>query len=180
MTLYRNVIDTSLLYKLQSETGGLPSLRDISKNILGKTLQVTHDSVEDARVALEAAVYFVSNANANGVIEVERSVAVVKDVDAIDESASLFVHRIPENLTEESLTQMFVATTFVCPVKVPQIQRDPGRGGDTGKVVVTFASAAHAELALVSVPGPQRPDKAGRSQKRVYLKSGGYIYVRKF
>ena len=41
-----------------------------------------------------------------------------------------------------------------------------------------FSSEAHAALAFESLAGPNRPDKSGRPQKRVYLKGGGYICVR--
>ena len=135
----------------------------------------THDSVEDARTALEAAVHFIQNSHPNGFIEVDK---IQKDGEVVA-GTDLFVHRITDTLTEENIMQLFIAQTFVCPTKVPQIQRDPARGPETGKAVVSFASAAHADLALETISGPQRPDKSGRSQKRVYLKGGGYIYVRK-
>ena len=63
-----------------------------------------------------------------------------------------------------------------------------GPSGDStprGKVVVTFETQAHAELAFDSIPGPNRPDKAGKAQKRIYFKGngasggGGYINLRK-
>jgi len=57
-----------------------------------------------------------------------------------------------------------------------------GGKGDaaTGKATAVFPSAQHADLAFDSIAGPNRPDKSGRAQKRIYFKSGGgYICVRK-
>ena len=58
--------------------------------------------------------------------------------------------------------------------------------GHRDKVNVQFASKAHATLAFDSIPGPNRPDKTGRAQKRVYYKTGtskidrgGYLCIRK-
>ena len=76
-------------------------------------------------------------------------------------------------------------------ITAPGIGSEGGHGGSSGessaprgKMVVTFETQAHSELAFSSIPGPNRPDKAGKAQKRIYLKGGGgggggYIYLRK-
>ncbi|CAN0443759.1 unnamed protein product, partial [Discosporangium mesarthrocarpum] len=48
---HRRVIDTSFLFEVKGMegTGSTPSLRDVFKGILGKTMSQEHDSVTDAR-----------------------------------------------------------------------------------------------------------------------------------
>jgi len=38
------------------------------------------------------------------------------------------------------------------------------------KLQVTFATQQHAELAFNSIPGPDAPDKSGKSQKKIFFK----------
>ena len=65
--------------------------------------------------------------------------------------------------------------TSVQPTEVPDVEFN----SDTGKTTVTFASVQHANLAFNALAGEPKPDKTGRMQKRVYLRTGGYIAVRK-
>ena len=48
-----------------------------------------------------------------------------------------------------------------------------------GRSTVEFSSQLHAQLAFDSIPGPNRPDKQHREQKRIYFKGGGYLCIRK-
>jgi RNA exonuclease 1 len=45
--------------------------------------------------------------------------------------------------------------------------------------MLTFASPRHANLAFSSLDGDQDQDSSGRLQKKVFLRNGGYIRVRK-
>jgi hypothetical protein len=102
---------------------------------------------------------------------------------------SLLVHRIPESCTQEHIHKMFVNNCNIVPSKVLQITKiSNGEGhaspagstsGALGKTTVLFSSKEHAILAFESISGPNRPDKNNRAQKRVYLKGGGYICIRK-
>jgi hypothetical protein len=98
----------------------------------------------------------------------------------------LLLHRIPDFCTEEHITEMIVKYTQIVPVKVNTITRGaptatPGEKGAAanGKTTVQFLSQQHCDLAFDSIVGPNRPDKQNRDQKRIYLKGGGYICVRK-
>ena len=87
----------------------------------------------------------------------------------------LLVHRLPTSTLPEHLSEMFLAYTSIKPNKVPDIVFS----GSFGKCNVEFTSREHAELAYVTLNGEEREDKGGKKQKRVSLKGGGYVCVRK-
>ena len=102
---------------------------------------------------------------------------------------SLLIHRIPEFCTVEMLRQMIINNTQVVPAEILPITRGadaaspPVSTGSAavpiGKTTVTFSTQQHADLAFDTIPGPNKPDKSNRAQKRVYLRGGGYICIRK-
>lgn len=166
---------------MEGEPGACPSLRDVSEHILGLKLPDTHDSVQDAKAALDAAVYIMQYGVPS---PISRSGGGAGGVPA---NQSLLLHRIPDGCTEEQLFNMLLSHTHVVPTELSAITKapaeaasaSPGPLAGTGKCVVTFSSVAHADLAFESVAGPNRPDKSNRAQKRIYTKGGGYICVRK-
>lgn len=97
----------------------------------------------------------------------------------IDETM-LFVHRLPLSMNEDIIREMMITMTNIVPSIINPIHHSATtQQTPTGKTNVVFPSAAHANLCFETLPGLDRPDKGGRSQKRVYLKGGGYICVRK-
>jgi hypothetical protein len=201
-------VDTAYLFTLENEPGAAPSLRDVAEQVLGTKLSDTHDSVEDARASLYAAAVLLlrgpqaplvrrvgnpsthalaaangGHANASAVA----AAAAITGAAAAGASVpcSLLVHRIPDYCSEQHIQEMMVAYTQVMPAKIGPILRGaPSTGSDgnavpSGRCTVFFASQIHCDLAFESISGPNRPDKQGRDQKRVYLKGGGYICVRK-
>ena len=56
----------------------------------------------------------------------------------------------------------------------------PSAPQPNGRTVISFATKQHCDLAFDAIPGPNRPDKANRDQKRIYLKGGGYVCIRKY
>ena len=103
----------------------------------------------------------------------------------------LLIHRIPASLKEKDIFNMLTTHTNIIPMHIDPITRSIGAGGgqsnnnnnqnnDNGKTCIRFTSANHCNLAFETISGPNRPDKSGQPQKRVYLKTGGYICVRKF
>lgn len=156
-------------------------MRDVYEFIFGTQLPETHDSVEDARAALKTALYLILHGPAPPVPRRGKAPAAINP-------ACLLVHRIPEGLTDQQIGQMIVAHTHVIPTEVAPItftsstnagSTDKPNKAVVGKSTVTFASATHANLAFDSISGPIRPDKQNHAQKRVYMKGGGYIYIRK-
>jgi hypothetical protein len=100
---------------------------------------------------------------------------------------TLLVHRIPDEIDEAALQELFIHQTHIMPHLVQKIT---GRGAPSaataagkqqykGKCVVVFTTKEHANLAFDTIPGPVRPDNQNKAQKRVYMQGGGYIAIRK-
>ena len=170
------IVDTAYLFSIADEPGAYPSLRDISEQRIGVKLPAIHDSIFDSQAALHAATYAALHRD---IAPIVRSSAIAKS------ECSLLVHRIPDFCTVEIIHEMFKSQTSVVPVNISVLAIDTSSSsskageGPTGKVVATFASQRHADLAFESIVGDTKPDKSGRPQKRVYLKNGGYICIRR-
>lgn len=162
------VADSSFLFRAKDSPTATPSLKDTVKTMLKKEMPDTHDSVNDARKSLECILHWVAN---DGKVEmVERS---AKRSQATGHQ--LFVHRIPKKCNEEHLTAMFLKHSFIQPIDVEEIQFS----GASGKTNVNFKSPRHADLAFDTLDGKAEEEKSGRLQKKVYLRNGDYIRVRK-
>ncbi len=175
LTLLSNrlVVDTSYLYTLENEPNQSPSIRDISEAVLGNTMENVHDSIRDAEAALRAAEYILQTGSAPAV---PRSAASL----ARQSGAALLIHRIPQGFTTETLSEMIVNLCAVIPTSVQNISwSHDSAGNDLGKALVYFPSREHCDLAFEALPGPNRPDKTNKPQKRSYLQGGGYICIRK-
>lgn len=177
---HTKVIDTAYLYTVENEPGASPSMRDVSQHILGTTLPEVHNSVLDARCALQATIYLLVFGDATP----------CPRTSALAAAHSLLVHRLPEGCSDEDIYKMIARYTNVLPSDIAGLVgkgdtegAENGTGGGRDKVNVIFSSVSHAELAFDSIPGPNRPDMSGRAQKRVYYKQSGnksgYICIRK-
>lgn len=172
--LHRRVIDTSYLFQLLNESpSSAPSLRDISETYLGTKMGVIHDSVEDAKSSMLAVLKILANG-------LPAPISRGSTYGGNDSALSLLVHRIPSNCTAENLTQMFVTNAFIVPSKILSINYGADKNTNNGKATVVFETVQHADLAFETLSGPNRADKSNRPQKRVYLKGGGYLCVRKY
>ena len=165
--------DSAFLFGVKDEPGATPSLKDLAMAVMGKAMPDTHDSVNDARTALLCLKDYLEK---DGNVEaITRSFPRRKRGSAGGTSSDhLLVHRIPRFCKPDHITQMLLAHTFVQPKEVGEIEF----GGATGKVHVYFASEKHAKLAFETLSGEEKPDKTGRSQKKVYLRNGDYVQVR--
>jgi len=169
MEHYCNV-DSAMLFTVKDEPNATCSLKDLAMGVLKREMPDVHDSVNDARVALH--ILEEGYLKADGKPEpVARSFPQKKKGG----SAELFVHRIPKGCFPEHISNMFVTHTYIKPKEVPPIEFN----SDTGKTTVTFISAEHANIAFKTIEGEAKPDKSGRLQKRVYLRNGGYVNIRK-
>ena len=166
-----------------------PSLRDVAQQSLGLKLADTHNSIEDAQSSMRAAMHVLQHGSPQ---PFSRSVPLgqASPVPGVPAGALLLLHRLPEGTTEEVLMQMLIAHAKVVPAAIQFVSASgqaadeapssPAPGAANGKALAVFQSEQHAGLAFDSITGPNRPDKGGRAQKRVYLKAGGYICVRKY
>ena len=159
------VADSSFLFFAKDSTTSAVSLKDLVRSIFKVDMPDTHDSVNDARKALECVLHWLQKDG---------------DVDIIERSAKqngnqLFVHRIPKQCKIHHLTSMFVNHTSIEPCSVDEVEFS----GEAGKTHVTFRSVRHASLAFDTLEGVAETDATGRLQKRVYLRNGDYVRVRK-
>lgn len=182
---HKFVIDTSYLYNLEIDgiaTTKFPSLREIADIILKRPLPLVHDSVEDAKAAVFACFHLFQP---NAITTIQRysnnsntnTHTTNGHVNPPMGANTLLAHRIPDSCSEQDIYQLFLAHTYIAPLKIFPIL---GRGGgDKGKATIVFSTKEHAILSFDSIAGPNRPDKQNKPQKRVYLKTGGYICIRK-
>lgn len=187
---HNRCIDSAYLYTVHRPEDGsktTPGLRLVADQVLGMSLTSSHhDSAEDARTSLYAAAYYLHHDG--------KTPALVRDPTLTKKNHgltrnnlkprdnALMVHHIPGYCSEDHVQRMIVSYTNIIPQEVKPIVRGlPEASGDDamGKTMVYFASAMHAELAFDSISGTVRQDKSNRPQKRVYLKSGGFVNVRK-
>jgi RNA exonuclease 1 len=162
------VVDSSFLFRAKDSTNSAVSLRDTVRAVLKSEMPETHDSVNDATKALECVLHWMKR---NGKVDlIERTVKQTSH-----KGHQLFVHRIPKQCKAEHLVNMFLKHTTVQPVEVDDILFS----GNTGKTYVSFKSPAHANLAFNTIEGDSEEDLSERLQKKVFLRNGDYVRVRK-
>ena len=155
------VVDSALLYRVKDAPEATPSLKDLASSVMGQTMPDTHDSVNDARAALACLEHYVEK---QGKVE---PVVKLMPLTRKHYAEQLFVHRIPNFMEPDHLIRMFSAHTHVLPSRVEDIEFT----SDLGKTHVFFESQRHADLAFDTLAGTAEPDKSGRLQKKVYLRS---------
>jgi RNA exonuclease 1 len=173
------VVDSAFLFTSADSETAMVSLRDLALHTLKIEMPERHDSVNDARTAYQALELFRTKQGAVDTIP-RTSVKANGTTNArhADYESQLFVHRIPANACDETqLAQMFLSYTHIQPVQVEDIEYN-GEAG-CGKTHVYFASGRHGTLAFDSLEGKAIPDASGRLQKKVFLKNGNYIRIRK-
>ena len=196
--IYSLFIDTSYLFEVENEPGKSPSIRDIAQFVCNVNLPVnrTHDAVQDARIAMQSVHYLINTYQqqqpAGRMFNVQEFIQLMSTIPMVPRLVNglqhpavqcLLVHRIPSNYTVDDIKSMFASCSFVIPQLVQPItfgNHAEEEGAGNGKTTVVFSTEAHANLAFDSLVGPNRPDKHNKAQKRVYVKSGGHICVRKY
>jgi hypothetical protein len=164
------VADSSFLFKANDSTSAIVSLRDTVMTLFKEQMPDTHDSVNDARKALACVVHWMENDGNVDSIERTPRPGIGKG-----HGHQLFVHRIPKVCKSDHLLNMFLKHTTIQPTEVEEIQFT----GSSGKTHVNFKTNRHADLAFDSIEGKAEEEKSGRLQKKVYLRNGDYVHVRK-
>mmetsp|Transcript_8234 Transcript_8234/g.12399 ORF Transcript_8234/g.12399 Transcript_8234/m.12399 type:complete len:604 (-) Transcript_8234:43-1854(-) len=162
-------VDSALLFSCKDAPDATCSLKDLARTVMKKEMPNIHCSTNDARTTLLCIEDGYLKTGGKPEL-VERTVKPNRRPDT-----DLFVHRIPKGCKPDHIKNMFLAYTSIIPEEVPDLEYK----GDTGKVNVTFASRAHANLAFSTLEGEAKEDKGGRMQKRIYLRNGDYCYIRK-
>jgi RNA exonuclease 1 len=165
---HQAVVDSAYLYPVKDSPNASISLKDLTKSILEIDMPKTHDSVNDARMSMECLKVWLKKGG---------KVEPIVRVATASYAQKLFVHRIPKKTCEAShLSRMFLHHTTIEPVSVEDIEFG---SNDVGKTYILFKTGAHASLAFDSLEGKAEPDATGKLQKKVFLKNGGYVRVRK-
>jgi RNA exonuclease 1 len=166
--IHHSVADSAYLFPVKDQPNASISLKDLTKSVLGVDMPKTHDSVNDTRMSMECLKHWLKH---DGKVD-----SIVREEKATYGS-QLFVHRIPKSVCNEShLSRMFLYHTSIEPKTVEDIEF---AGTEIGKTHIIFRSWKHASLAFDSLEGIGHPDASGKLQKKVFLKSGGYVRVRK-
>jgi RNA exonuclease 1 len=163
---HHSVVDSAYLFPVKDQPNASISLKDLTKSVLSVDMPKTHDSVNDTRMSMECLKHWLKK---DGKVE-----SIVRAASPTYAS-QLFVHRIPKMCEESHLSRMFLHHTSIEPTTVETIEF----AGEVGKSHIIFKSGKHASLAFDSLEGIGHPDASGKLQKKVFLKSGGYVRVRK-
>ena len=166
--------DSALLFKAKDSPTATVSLKDLAMSVMKKEMPSTHDSVNDARTAMLCLDHY--REKGGKVEEVVRTPSNKYGATGSRTHHQLFVHRIPKVCKTTHLSKMFLEHTSISPVEVEEIDFSAGHAG---KTYVNFKSPRHATLAFNSLAGDGEPDKSGRLQKKVYLRDGDYVRIRK-
>lgn len=172
------VADSAHLFECASKPTSTVGLRDTVRTVLsGFDIPQKHDSVHDALMAKACLEHWLEK---GGTVEKIQRTSGNNTAEMRDKSREnqLFVHRIPKNVDQSHLSKMFLVHTSIQPESVEDVTFTSDTGA-VGKTHVNFKTAAHATLAFDSLEGASEKDPSGRLQKKVYLKTGGYIRVRK-
>lgn len=97
---------------------------------------------------------------------------------------TLLVHRIPEDFNQGRVLKLFSSKSFVVPHTVQPIEESiktdkDGKEEVKRRCVVVFATKEHAQLAFDGLAGPVKLDKVNKEQKRIHIKNGVYVAIRK-
>lgn len=162
------VADSACLFSALDSPTATVGLKDLAASVLKKAMPSKHDSVNDARAALSCVKFYLEK---EGKVEgIERSASSRPNC-----ASQLFIHRIPAKCNEEHICKMFLQHTSVEPAEVDSIELLNG----IGKTLVHFRSSRHANLAFDTLESKAELESSGRLQKKVFLRDGGYIRVRK-
>lgn len=160
-------VDSAFLFPVKDSPNSSISLKDLTKSVLKTDMPKTHDSVNDSRMSMECLKIW---------LEKDGKVEPIVRPSSPSYACQLFVHRIPKVCEASHLSRMFLHHTTIEPVEVEPIEF---AGSDIGKTHIIFKSGRHASLAFDSLEGKGEPDTSGKLQKKVFLKSGGYVRIRK-
>lgn len=166
------VVDSAYLFKCAENEAATVGLKDLSLGILGKEMPNTHDSVNDARVALRCLEYYLEK---DGKVEPVNRAPRPEKLKRVDVGNQLFIHRIPKSVEAEHLKDVFLQYAAVAVESVDEIEFP----GEKGRTHVHFKTKKHADLAFATLDSKVETEASGRLQKNLFLRGGGYLRVRK-
>jgi len=173
------IIDTAFLFSYKNLPRSTPGLADLCKRLLPSFPEMrqnargTHDSVEDAKMALELAKWESSQPKPTAPLDPPEDKVDARDL------CKLFVHRVPRGATKSDLVGVFaknrrtigvdhtdaieaVHGTFLGPETAVDRTR-------TTSAYVEFKSVEQCNAAFASLRGARGADALGRPQKAVKM-----------
>ena len=176
------VVDSAFLYTtVEGVEAGPPSLKDAAKCVLGIDMPASHDSVNDARQSMALLQEYLDAGEMQKpewkIVRSKKVKGGTYDPDGTNGSDSLFVHRIPIGTGDGKIRTMMINHTSIQPSKMGELVQ--GTDGGYGKCLVFYDDEKSASLAFEKLKGKTEKDKGGREQKRVFWKSGEYVFVRR-
>ena len=170
------VIDTAMLFSYKNLPRSTPGLADLCKRLLSSEMRAnggTHDSVEDARMALELALWECAQAKPTAPLDPPENKVDARDL------CKLFVHRVLRGTLASDIEGMFakangtIGVEHACDVEAvhgkflgPETPPDASR---TTSCYVEFASVETCNAAFKSLRGAAGTDALGRPQKAVKM-----------
>ena len=169
------VIDTAMLFSYKNLPRSTPGLADLCKRLLSSDMRAagTHDSVEDARMALELAQWECEQAKPTAPLDPPEDKVDARDL------CKLFVHRVPRGTRVADIEGMFakangtIGVEHACDIEAvhgkflgPETPLDASR---TTSCYVEFASVEKCNAAFKSLRGAAGTDALGRPQKAVKM-----------
>jgi len=177
---HQPIIDTALLFRYKNLPKSTPSLAVLCEKFLDRKLRQNaagfHDSVEDAKAALDLAVW--ESKQAKPTRELEPPPLQVDE----KELCKLFIHRIPVRTEIEDLKNIFDEQDreYITSVAGAQLGANASAapGKSTTSCHVTFTDATRADEAFDRLEGNISIDAIGRAQKyrplaTIFLESKG-------
>mmetsp|Transcript_32399 Transcript_32399/g.91809 ORF Transcript_32399/g.91809 Transcript_32399/m.91809 type:complete len:477 (+) Transcript_32399:225-1655(+) len=175
---WQPVIDTALLFRYQGLPRASPSLAHLASTVLSKDIRqgdaATHDSVEDAHVAMELVRWDLKN-GASPLLPPPDTMVEEGDL------CQLMVHSIGKAVDLDDIKALFEGCR-----SPPQSFSDSGRVSKKRRVYAVFGSAKAADKAFKELKAAEVTDNCGRPQKRISLakgpgdkKASGQVVVRK-
>ena len=173
------VIDTAFLFSYKNLPRSTPGLADLCKRLLSSEMRKgdgTHDSVEDAKMALELAKWECLNDKPTTPMDPPTDKVDPRDL------TKLFIHRLPRGVLLSDLRGLFdkqrgaigvdhlgdivaLHGKFLGPETALDLKR-------TTSVYVEFTSVDKANAAFTSLRGGKGTDALGRPQKAVRMLEG--------
>ena len=168
------VIDTAFLFSYKNLPRSTPGLADLCKRLLSSEMRAEgkHDSVEDAKMALELAKWECAN-GPTGPLDPPEDKVDPRDL------TKLFVHRVPRGTLEEDLRGLFSKDNGTIGVDHagdleavhgkflgPETPLDSSR---TTSAYIEFKTVDACNMAFKSLRGQQGTDALGRPQKSVKM-----------
>ncbi|GAB4849014.1 hypothetical protein Ancab_003826 [Ancistrocladus abbreviatus] len=171
---HARVIDTSYIFKYGDESmKRRPSLSDLCQSVLGYEVRkkgAPHNCLDDAHAAMKLVLAKIER----GLDDV---VPLVEDNVPKDDTAKLFVHRIPTVFPSEELYKIIPGDFTL------EIQKNKKGRGEKYSALTMFKDPEEALKAFENVEGKELKDSSGRTQKAITVRlSSGLvetIYIRK-